>query len=82
MVLNRSGEAGMENGQAIFAIKAVGAFGRRVLIERNCLLRFTLGLYLQPSVDASSKYELWMAAENVSSSPNYTSCFKVANNVP
>jgi hypothetical protein len=80
--LYRSGEAGMEGGQAIYAIKAVGAFGRRVLIERNCMLRFTLGLYLQPSVGALPKYDLWMAAENVSTSANYTSCFKVGNNVP
>jgi hypothetical protein len=82
MVLYRSGEAGTEGGQATYAIKAVGAFGRRVLIERNCMLRFTLGLYLQPSVDGLPNYDLWMAAENVSTSANYTSCFKVGNNIP
>jgi hypothetical protein len=82
MVLYRSGEAGTEGGQATYAIKVVGAFGRRVLIERNCMLRFTLGLYLQPSVNGLPNYDLWMAAENVSTSANYISCFKVSNNVP
>jgi hypothetical protein len=69
-------------GQATYAIKAMGVFGRRVLIERNCMLHFNLGLYLQPSGDGVPKGCLWMAAENVSTSANYTSCFKVSNNLP
>jgi len=70
-----------EAGQETYAIRVVGVFGRRVLIERNCMLDFALGICTQPDVGNLPKGDLWLAAENVSTSANYTSCFLAVNNV-
>jgi len=69
-------------GQDIFAIKAMGFMGRRILLERNCMLGFTFGIFTNPSVYAVPAGSLWKAAENVSTSANITSVFKVTDNVP
>ena len=73
---------GPNAGQDIFGIKIVGVFGPRLLVERNAILGFTYGLYTDPSVAYLPQGDLWKAADNVSTSPNVTSSFKVTDNVP
>jgi hypothetical protein len=69
-------------GQEIYAIKVVGVLGPRMLIERNAMLRFTMGIFAQTGFSAIPQGDLWKAADNVSTSYNSTSCFKVTDNVP
>lgn len=76
--LTRSRDA----GQDIYAIKAVGFFGPKLLIERNTTLRFTYGIYAQPGNNPSVYSNLWKAADNASTSPNYVPSFRIADNVP
>ena len=73
---------GPNAGQYIYAIKVSGMFGPRVLIEGNAMLRFTLGIYVQTNTRELPYGDLWKAADNVSTSTNYTGCFKVTDNVP
>jgi hypothetical protein len=73
---------GPNAGQDIYAIKAVGVLGHRVLIERNAMLGFTLGIFVQANTRELPQGDLWKAADNVSTSYNYTGPFKVTDNVP
>jgi Family of unknown function (DUF6519) len=73
---------GPNAGQDIYAIRVVGVLGPRVLIERNAMLRFSLGIYAQTGFSTLPQGDLWKAADNVSTSYNWTSCFKVTDNVP
>jgi hypothetical protein len=68
-------------GQEIYAIKVSGVLGHRVLIERNAMLSFTMGIFAQTGFSALPQGDLWKAADNVSTSGNWTSCFKVTDNV-
>ena len=76
--LTRSRDA----GQDIYAIKAVGVFGPKLLIERNTMLHFTYGIYAQPATNPSPKASLWKASDNASTSSNITSSFRVMDNIP
>jgi hypothetical protein len=69
-------------GQDIYAIKISGVLGPRVLIEGNTMLRFSLGIFAQTNTQVIPQGDLWKAADNVSTSDNYTSCFKIVDNVP
>ena len=71
-----------EAGQEIDAIRLVGSFGRRMLVEGNSMAGFTAGLWIEPRTTAIPKGFLWKAADNASDSDNSTSCFLVENNVP
>jgi hypothetical protein len=76
--LTRSRDA----GQDIYAIKAVGVFGPKLLIERNSMLHFTYGIYTQPATNPSPTANLWKASDNASTSANFTSSFRVTDNIP
>jgi hypothetical protein len=68
--------------QTIDAIKVAGVFGPLLLIERNCMLGFSTGLYTDPDETSLPKGSLWMAAENASDVTNQIAAmFTVANNV-
>lgn len=69
-------------GQDIFGIKVAGYFGPRLLIERNCMLNFTNGIYAAPDATSLPKGVLWKASDNASTSANVTSFFKVTDNIP
>jgi hypothetical protein len=69
-------------GQDIYAIKVVGVFGPRFLIERNAMLNFSCGIYAQPVNYPSQTANLWKAADNASTSTNYTATFRVTDNIP
>ena len=73
---------GANAGQDIYAIKVIGTLGPRVLVERNAMLRFTLGIFVQANVREAPQGYLWKAADNLSTSPNYTGPFRVTDNVP
>jgi hypothetical protein len=71
-------------GQFIDAIKIAGFFGPRLLIERNCMLNFTNGIYAVPDATGVPDGVLWKASDNASSSPNspnLTTFFRVADNI-
>jgi hypothetical protein len=70
------------SGQDIYAIKVVGVFGLRLLIERNAMFNFTGGIYAQPSGGFSSSSNLWLASDNASTSSSYLPNFTVENNIP
>ncbi len=69
-------------GQDIYAIKIIGVLGYRVLVERNAMLGFTLGIFTQTNTREVPQGDLWKAADNVSTSYNYTGPFRVTDNVP
>jgi hypothetical protein len=73
---------GPNAGQDIYAIKVVGVLGPRVLIERNAMLSFTLGIFVQANARQAPYFDLWKAADNVSTSTNWTGPFRVTDNVP
>jgi hypothetical protein len=73
---------GPNAGQDIYAIKVIGVLGPRVLVERNAMLNFTLGIFVQASPRQAPYGDLWKAADNVSTSPNHTGPFRVTDNVP
>jgi hypothetical protein len=73
---------GANAGQDIYAIRVAGIFGPRILIERNCMQQFTYGIYAQPGNNPSSTANLWKAADNASTSPNWTASFRTTDNIP
>jgi hypothetical protein len=73
---------GPNAGQSIYGIKVSGLFGPRVLVERNAIFGFTLGIYVQTNTRQLPAGDLWKAADNASTSDNFTGCFKVTDNVP
>jgi hypothetical protein len=72
---------GANAGQDIYAIKVIGVLGPRVLVERNTMLRFTLGIFVEANSQAPAR-DLWKAADNVSTSTNWTGPFRINDNVP
>jgi hypothetical protein len=73
---------GPNAGQDIYAIRVAGIFGPRILIERNCMQQFTYGIFTQPGNSPSSTANLWKAADNASTSPNWTTGFRTTDNIP
>ena len=73
---------GPNAGQDIYAIRVAGIFGPRILIERNCMLQFTYGIFAEPGNNPSSTANLWKAADNASTSPNWTASFRTTDNIP
>jgi hypothetical protein len=73
---------GPNAGQDIYAIKVSGVLGPRVLVERNAMLGFTLGIFVQAASGQSVQRNLWKAADNASTSTNHTGPFRVTDNVP
>lgn len=73
---------GPNAGQDIYAIRVAGVFGPRILIERNCMLQFTYGIFAQPGNSPSATANLWKAADNASTSANWTASFRTTDNIP
>jgi hypothetical protein len=71
--------------QAIDGIKVSGIFGPLMLIERNCMLGFSNGIYTQENQTPSLQVPpLWKAADNYSDIANqiHAPPFIVTNTVP
>jgi hypothetical protein len=68
-------------GQDIYAIKVTGALGPRVLVERNYMKGFSLGIFAQPSSASTSQGALWKAADNWSNASNSIPGFISTDNV-
>lgn len=67
-------------GQVTYAIEVIGEFGPRILIERNCMVGFSKGIYTYPYETPENL--LWKAADNASPSGNRISAsFKQVDNV-
>jgi hypothetical protein len=72
-------------GQFIDAIKVAGFFGQSLIIERNNMVGFTVGLYTAQDATNPPGQVLWIASENSSDNPNQITgggMFITANNLP
>lgn len=69
-------------GRETYAIRVVGVFGLRVLIERNAMFDFSGGIYIQPERSSSQSPTLWKASDNASTSANWLASFIDENNIP
>jgi hypothetical protein len=71
-------------GQFIDAIKVAGFFGQSLIIERNNMLGFTIGVYTAQDATSKPNGVLWIAAENSSDAAHEitTGMFIAANNLP
>jgi hypothetical protein len=69
--------------QEIWAIRVLGHLGSRVLVERNYMNGFGMGLVIQPNSASNSTGTLWKTADNWSSTKNLIPpTFVEVNNVP
>jgi Family of unknown function (DUF6519) len=71
-------------GQFIDAVKVAGFFGQSLIIERNNMLGFTVGVYTAQDATSKPTGVLWIAAENSSDVAHQitTGMFIAANNLP
>ena len=72
-------------GQFIDAIKVAGFFGQSLIIERNNMTGFTVGVYTAQDATAKPDGVLWISAENSSDVPHQIAgngIFITENNLP
>ncbi|HYP62823.1 MAG TPA: DUF6519 domain-containing protein [Acidocella sp.] len=72
-------------GQYIDAIKIAGYFGQSLLVERNNMTGFTVGIYTAQDATSPVDHVLWIISENASDAAHQITgggMFVTANNIP